>query len=358
MPSAAAPMWSGAAPDDRVAAPSLLLQAALGRARARSRGQPRVRGGGARPPDMGPAARSGTRDVRPAVRRPTRRPAARPHRAPAPDDIVMVDGLAVTSVARTVVDIARRARFEAAVAVADAALAGRQADGVLVPRPDRRRTGGRASGPPTHRLSGPRSTPRCAGRRGGRASRPHDRFVAFADGRAESVGESRSRVAIARAGLPAPVLQLPVRLAAATAYADFGWPAQRTVGEFDGKVKYGRLLRPGQEPGDAVFAEKLREDAIPRAGLGSRALDLDRSARLHRSPPPGSAIASARTPAAQRNGARAHTQNLCARPRTGSRVRAATPRGRPAWRRPPPSRGSSARSRPGSARWARCGCRR
>src|SRR3712207_7024957 len=31
--------------------------------------------------------------------------------------------------------------------------------------------------------------------------------VAFADGRAESPGETRSRVAIRRAGLPAPVLQ-------------------------------------------------------------------------------------------------------------------------------------------------------
>ena len=38
------------------------------------------------------------------------------------DDVVMVHGLAVTSVARTVVDVARRARFEAAVTVADAAL--------------------------------------------------------------------------------------------------------------------------------------------------------------------------------------------------------------------------------------------
>jgi hypothetical protein len=27
-------------------------------------------------------------------------------------------------------------------------------------------------------------------------------------------------------------------------------------------VKYGRLLRPGQDPGDVVFAEKVREDAI------------------------------------------------------------------------------------------------
>jgi hypothetical protein len=35
--------------------------------------------------------------------------------------------------------------------------------------------------------------------------------------------------------------------------------------EFDGRVKYGRLLAPGQDPGDVVFAEKLREDRMRRA---------------------------------------------------------------------------------------------
>jgi len=43
---------------------------------------------------------------------------------------------------------------------------------------------------------------------------------------------------------------------------DFGWPELRTVGEFDGLVKYGRLLKPGQDPADVVVAEKLREDEI------------------------------------------------------------------------------------------------
>jgi len=85
--------------------------------------------------------------------------------------------------------------------------------------------------------------------------------------RSESIGESRSRVAIALAGLPPPQLQWPVRLGGSTAYTDFAWPERRTVGEFDGKVKYGRLLRPGQSPGDVVYAEKLREDAIRAQGL-------------------------------------------------------------------------------------------
>ena len=39
------------------------------------------------------------------------------------------------------------------------------------------------------------------------------------------------------------------------------------TGEFDGRVKYGRLLKPGQSPGDAVFAEKQREDALRDLGF-------------------------------------------------------------------------------------------
>ena len=84
------------------------------------------------------------------------------------------------------------------------------------------------------------------------------RVVAFADGAAESPGESRSRVAIRRAGLRVPVLQH--RVIGTRTY--FCWEEFRTVREFDGKVEYGRYLGPGQLPGDAVFAEKRREDAI------------------------------------------------------------------------------------------------
>lgn len=43
---------------------------------------------------------------------------------------------------------------------------------------------------------------------------------------------------------------------------DFGWERQRTLGEFDGKVKYGRLLRLGETAGDAVYREKAREDML------------------------------------------------------------------------------------------------
>jgi hypothetical protein len=48
--------------------------------------------------------------------------------------------------------------------------------------------------------------------------------------------------------------------------ADFAWDQFRTLGEFDGRTKYGRLLQPGEAPDDAVFREKLREDALRGAG--------------------------------------------------------------------------------------------
>ena len=159
------------------------------------------------------------------------------HSAPlSEDEIVVVDGVACTCLARTVVDLAREAPFEQAVISADAALRA----GLERPALDT-------------------ALRRARGWPGVPAAR---RAVAFVDGRSESVGESRSRVAIALAGLPAPALQWAVRLGGSTAYTDFGWARQRTVGEFDGKVKYGRLLEPGQDVGEVVYAEKLREDAI------------------------------------------------------------------------------------------------
>lgn len=157
----------------------------------------------------------------------------------APDEVVLVDGLPVTSVARTVVDLGRMLPIERAAVPADAAL--------------------------HDRLVTPEELVEALGRGARRPGNPAARrMVEFADGAAESVGETRSRVAIRRAGLPAPVLQYEV----VGRRCDFYWEEHRTVGEFDGRVKYGRLLRPGQEAGDVVFAEKRREDDLRDHGLG------------------------------------------------------------------------------------------
>jgi hypothetical protein len=67
------------------------------------------------------------------------------------------------------------------------------------------------------------------------------------------------------------VLQWKVCAAGAGAVigrVDFGWPELRTIGEFDGLVKYGRTLRPDQDPVEVLVAEKLREDALRAEDLG------------------------------------------------------------------------------------------
>jgi hypothetical protein len=72
-------------------------------------------------------------------------------------------------------------------------------------------------------------------------------------------------VAIAAAGLPMPVLQWEVRAAATGRFigrVDVGWPELRTAGEFDGLIKYGRTLRPGQDVAEVLVEEKRREDAL------------------------------------------------------------------------------------------------
>ncbi len=88
--------------------------------------------------------------------------------------------------------------------------------------------------------------------------------VRFADGAAGSVGESRSRWLLYSQRVPAPVLQFEVRddSGELIGICDFAWPAHELLGEFDGRIKYGRLLRAGETPGDAVFREKCREDAM------------------------------------------------------------------------------------------------
>ncbi|MGY1779002.1 hypothetical protein [Geodermatophilus sp. SYSU D01036] len=159
----------------------------------------------------------------------------------ADDELTLVDGVLLTGLARTVVDLARSVPFESAVVTADAALA---AGGVT-----------RADLAACLQRMGP--VP---------GSRRAARVVAFADGRSESVGESRSRVLLHRLGFPAPDLQVRLLRSdrSVVGRCDFGWRARRTVGEFDGRVKY--RADEGRDPGDVVFREKLREDEIRDSG--------------------------------------------------------------------------------------------
>ncbi|MFW0794273.1 hypothetical protein AAFP30_10720 [Gordonia sp. CPCC 205515] len=88
----------------------------------------------------------------------------------------------------------------------------------------------------------------------------------LADPLSESVGESWSRAQMIEDGLPIPRLQCEYQCGTKKYRADAGW-ADRLVGEFDGKSKYGRLRKPGESIEDAVIREKLREDELRALGL-------------------------------------------------------------------------------------------
>ncbi len=95
------------------------------------------------------------------------------------------------------------------------------------------------------------------------------RAVALLDSRSESPGESFSRVIFHLARLPAPEPQFFVFTPDGrfVARSDFGWPDFGVLGEFDGKAKYGELLRrPGQSAEEVLIAEKRREDRLRELG--------------------------------------------------------------------------------------------
>ncbi len=92
----------------------------------------------------------------------------------------------------------------------------------------------------------------------------NDLVVRLADGRLESVGESRAYFLCWAQGLPAPQPQFEVkdRSGNIVARLDFAWPQRRVWMEFDGRQKYVKYLRPGETVADAVAREKRREDQI------------------------------------------------------------------------------------------------
>ena len=159
-----------------------------------------------------------------------------------PADITEIAGIPVTSLERTVFDLARTLPFDQAVAAGDRALALEMALDILAEMLER-----------GENWQGIRQARRVAG---------------FIDARAESPGESVSRVRCLELNLPAPELQVPVHDEAGVLVArcDFGWDEQRTLGEFDGKIKYGRLLQPGETVSDVVYREKRREDLLRDLG--------------------------------------------------------------------------------------------
>lgn len=155
--------------------------------------------------------------------------------------VVEIDGIPTTSVARSIVDVARSGRFTGALCAADGAL-----HLEMCTRSDLEREAEAARG-----------------KRGVEVARG---VVAFADGRAESVLESVSRLTIHRLGLPMPEPQVELRLGSSrTVYPDLFWEEWKLVGECDGLGKYG--IEDGvPNARNALAAEKERQIDIESDG--------------------------------------------------------------------------------------------
>lgn len=120
--------------------------------------------------------------------------------------------------------------------------------------------------------------------RGWRGSRLARLVVRRADPGAQTAAESLFRQMCFEAGLPTPVTQFPIAEDGEVfAWTDVAWPEERHVGEVDGRRKYYRDLRPGEDASDAVVREKHREDRIRRRDFGvSRATFHEVTPRLAR----------------------------------------------------------------------------
>ncbi|MEN2744142.1 hypothetical protein [Sinomonas halotolerans] len=93
-----------------------------------------------------------------------------------------------------------------------------------------------------------------------RGARRVERLLEALDGRSESAGETRTRLALKAGGVPE--LQFEVMTEAGNFRADFAWPSPKVILEFDGDAKYVDYA-----PTAAVLmAERMRENALTAAG--------------------------------------------------------------------------------------------
>jgi len=173
-----------------------------------------------------------------------------------PVDIVDVDGISCTSLARTVFDVARMESPTVGIACADAAFrrlaaSGRDYDEVVAEefRAELRSLIGKAPG--------------------ARGLRRAIEIVELADGRAESAGESAERILLSRLGYDDLRLQVPVQGPdGRLVFPDVEVPAANAFVEFDGNAKYlDPALRGGRSADEVVLDEKRRDNWI-RARTG------------------------------------------------------------------------------------------
>lgn len=152
-------------------------------------------------------------------------------------DVVDIDGMEVTNAARTVIDCARTLPFDRAVAIGDHAL---------------------------HKglVTLEELQLRCARLSTVTGIDEARRLIEMIDGRAESPGESRSRLTLVQAGITVePQVEIRSRGGSFVGRVDL-LVEGCVVAEFDGRVKYTL----GGDAERAHWDEKHRHDALQEAG--------------------------------------------------------------------------------------------
>jgi very-short-patch-repair endonuclease len=154
----------------------------------------------------------------------------------AAEDVTFVDGLACTSLERTVVDCCLMLNYRQSLILMDHAL---------------------RKGADMGKLRKMCSS--LTGRNGVLALR---RALEDTDARSESPGETLARELLRRLRIESPELQAVVWSAAGKHRLDFAWRYKKVAMEFDGRMKYFDF----QPTDEAIFAERQREKALMALG--------------------------------------------------------------------------------------------
>ncbi|PRB41233.1 hypothetical protein CQ020_12305 [Arthrobacter sp. MYb23] len=152
------------------------------------------------------------------------------------DDVVVVQGLRVTTLERTIFDSARMLSYPKALVVMDHGL----------------RVGAERS----------KLTYMAANSAGMRGIRTLRKALDNADPRSESAGETLTRELMQRLSIKPPQPQFEVQSRLGHHRMDFAWEEEKLALEFDGRTKYFDY-RPTDE---VIFQERRREKALTEAG--------------------------------------------------------------------------------------------
>lgn len=151
-------------------------------------------------------------------------------------------GFLVTSLSRTVLDVARFEAFPVATAMLDWSLSSQRSNQLT-----------KAQLVEEFDLWRPRV-----------GSKVLRRSIPFAISESGSFGESRARAVIEQLGFERPVPQARFVDEQGEMFTDFYWPSVNVAAEFDGKTKYVDEQYTGGNPAEALWKEEQREDRLRR----------------------------------------------------------------------------------------------